>query len=268
MVRKKKSVEVVRMFQNIAKGFKNESQTEDVKLYKFEELKEIFKKFFVKRNLFLYIVSFMISMVGFGGGSSLGLAPFALSILAASIGNGIPIGIIYVLTCIGTFIGFGKDGVISYAITSVVFFVSLYIFRTKIQDDCNEQRKVGKNLIIATLLVQLVPLIFGTFYVYDLLIGVMQAIVTFIFYKIFVNSITTIRDYDFKNVFSIEEVMGACMLVCIAFSALTPVHIFGFSVKNILCILVVLILGWKNGMLVGTTGGVTTGIVLGIIDNR
>ena len=34
---------------------------------------------------------------------------------------------------------------------------------------------------------------------------------------------------------------------------------------NILSILIVLILGWKNGILVGATGGITIGVVLGII---
>lgn len=255
------------MFQTLKKDFnKSESRVEDVKLIKFEEVKEILKKFFDKKNIFLYIISLMISMVGFGGGGSLGLAPFALAILAATLSNGIPIGIVYILTCIGTFVGFKGSGLLTYFITSVVFIVSLYIFKTKIKDDCNEYRKVGKNVIISTLLVQLVPLAFGTFYLYDLLVGIMQAIVTYIFYKIFANSITVIRDYGFKQVFSIEEVIGACMMTAIAFSALTPVHIFSFSVKNILCILIVLILGWKNGMLVGATGGITTGIVLSIID--
>ena len=93
------------------------------------------------------IVSFMISMVSFGGSSSLGLAPFALAIVAATLSNSIPIGFIYVLTCIGTFIGFGTSGLLSYIITSVVFFASLFILKTRIQDDCNERRKVGKNLI-------------------------------------------------------------------------------------------------------------------------
>lgn len=255
------------MFQNIKKDFKkSESQVEDVKLIKFEEVKEILKKFFVKKNLFLYVISLMLSMVSFGGNSSLGLAPFALAVVAATISNGIPIGVVYILTCIGTYVGFGGSGLLNYFITSVVFFISLYVFKTRIQDECNERRKLGKNIIIATLLVQIVPLAFGTFYLYDLLIGIIQAIVTYIFYKIFVNSITVIRDYGFKSVFSIEEVMGACMMVAIAFSALTPIHIFNLSVKNILCIFIVLILGWKNGMLVGATGGITTGVVLGIID--
>ena len=256
------------MFQNISKDFeKKESQKEDVKIFKVEELKELIKKFFVKQNILLYIVSLMVSMVSFGGNSSLGLAPFALAIVAAVLSNSIPIGLVYVLTCIGTFIGFGPSGLLNYIITSAVFFASLYIFKTKVQDDCNERRKVGKNLIIATLIVQIVPIAFGTFYLYDLLIGIMQAIVVFIFYKIFVNSITVIREFNYKKVFSIEELMGAAMLLAIAISALTPIHIFGFSVKNILCILIVLILGWKNGMLVGATGGITIGMVLGIIDN-
>lgn len=255
------------MFQNIEKSFnKQESKKKDVKLYKFEDIKELIKKFFVKQNILLYVVALMVSMVSFGGNSSLGLAPFALAILAATLSNSIPIGLVYVLTCIGTFIGFGTNGLLNYIITSVVFFASLYILKTRVQDDCNEKRKVGKNLIIASLIVQIAPIAFGTFYVYDLLIGIMQSIVVFIFYKIFVNSITVVREFNYKKVFSIEELMGASMMIAIALSALTPVHIFGFSVKNILCILMVLILGWKNGMLVGATGGITVGIVLGIID--
>ena len=195
-----------------------------------------------------------------------GLAPFALAIVAATLSNTIPIGIVYILTCIGTFIGFGTDGLLNYIITSAVFLVSLFIFKTRIQDDCNERRKIGRNVLISSLIVQIVPIAFGTFYLYDLLLGIMQSIVVFIFYKIFVNSISVVRDYSYKKVFSIEELMGASMMIAIAFSALTPIHIFGFSIKNILCILVVLILGWKNGMLVGATGGITIGVVLGIID--
>lgn len=256
------------MFQNISRDFeKKESQKEDVKLFKIDELKELIKKFFVKQNIVLYVVSLMVSMVSFGGNSSLGLAPFALAIVAAVLSNSIPIGLVYVLTCIGTFIGFGANGLLNYVITSVVFFASLFIIKTRVQDDCNERRKVGKNLILATLIVQIVPIAFGTFYLYDLLIGIMQSVVVFIFYKIFVNSISVIREFNYKKVFSIEEIMGAAMLLAIAISALTPIHIFGFSVKNILCILIVLILGWKNGMLVGATGGITIGMVLGIIDN-
>ena len=54
-------------------------------------------------------------------------------------------------------------------------------------------------------------------------------------------------------------------MLAIAITAFGNLHIFGFSIKNILSILIVLVLGWKNGLLVGATGGITIGVVLGII---
>ena len=43
--------------------------------------------------------------------------------------------------------------------------------------------------------------------------------------------------------------------------------IFGYSIRNILCVLVVLVLGWQNGILIGATSGVTIGVVIAIIQN-
>ena len=256
------------MYQNKTRNRGNvRSQKKDVKLYNIEEIKILMKKFFEKRNLLLYIISFMISMVSFGGNSSLGLAPFALAIVAATLANEIPIGVVYVLTCIGTYLGFGTEGLATYIITSLVFFGSLFILKTRIQDENNEKRKIGKHIIISILCVQILPMIFKEFYLYNAFVAIVQAILTYAFYKVFVNSITVIRDYGVKKVFSIEEIIGASMMIIISFVALTPVHILGFSLKNILSILIVLILGWKNGILVGTTGGVTAGVVLGVVDS-
>ena len=93
----------------------------------------------------------------------------------------------------------------------------------------------------------------------------MVAVITFIFYKIFANSIIMLKEFRNKKAFTIEEVIGTSLLLAIAVCAVGDLSIFGFSIKNILSILIVLILGWKNGMLVGATGGITIGVVLGII---
>ena len=103
------------------------------------------------------------------------------------------------------------------------------------------------------------------FYVFDLLTSIMLAITTYIFYKIFVNSIAVIVDFGTKRAFAIEEVIGTSLLLAIAITAFGNLNIFGFSIKNILSILIVLVLGWKNGLLVGATGGITIGVVLGVI---
>ena len=90
----------------------------------------------------------------------------------------------------------------------------------------------------------------------------MLAMATYIFYKIFANSITMIIDFTTKRAFSIEEVIGTSLLLAITATAFENLNIFDFSIKNILSILIVLVLGWKNGMLVGATGGITIGVVL------
>lgn len=54
-------------------------------------------------------------------------------------------------------------------------------------------------------------------------------------------------------------------MISIAISAIGDFSIYGLCIKDILCILIVLVLGWKNGILVGATAGVTIGIVQGVI---
>lgn len=257
------------MFQNIANDFSdnNKNHYKDVKLNN-EEICMFLKRSFSRQNIILYVISFMISMVSFGGDISLGLAPFGLAILAATASSGIPISIVYIITLLGSFVGLGKDITANYFLTSLVFFATLFIVKTKKQVDYNEKLKLGKNIIISIFVVNIVPMLFTTLKLSNVIFTVLLSIITYIFYKIFVNAIDVIYEYGEKKVFSIEELMGASLLLAIAITALEPINILGYSLKNVLCILIVLILGWKSGILVGTTGGVTIGIVLGIIGNE
>ncbi len=68
-------------------------------------------------------------------------------------------------------------------------------------NDANEKVKIGGRLAISVFLVQLVYIIFTNFYFYDLLNGIMISITCYIFYKIFVNSISVISEYGVKKYF-------------------------------------------------------------------
>ena len=244
------------MFQNL----QNDGQAEQKK--DVNKKINIFSNVFSKQNILLYIVTFMVSSIGVGQGVS----PFALSITAASFSYGIPALLIIILSLIGSILGFGVNGALNYILTLLVFMFSFFIFKPKYNEqDRNEKLKLGKNLFIGTLVVGIIRLLISGFTIYDLLITITLAIMAFVFYKIFVNSIVTLIDFREKRAFSIEEVIGASLLLAIAFSALGNFQILGFSIRNILCIFIVLVLGWKNGILIGTTSGVTIGVTLGII---
>lgn len=250
------------MFQNIARDLRN-NQNEYEEDNKKVNAIDVLKKLFAKENIMLYIITFLISMVGFSENSLIiSLSPFGLAIVAGALSNNRPIGIMYVLSLIGTFIGFGFTNFLIYFLTTLAFFISILVVRPIIQENVNEKRKIGGHLFFAVLLVQAIPMFFREFYVFELLSGIMLSMTAYIFYKIFANSITMIINFGTKRAFTIEEVIGTSLLLAITATVFENLDIFGFSIKNVLSILIVLVLGWKNGMLVGATGGITIGVVL------
>lgn len=249
------------MFQNIIDEDIKEEQNIDTENKKIKKIN--LKNLFSVSDFILYAVSFMISMVSFNGQ----FGPFALAIFASVCSNRIPAGIVYIATCLGTLIGFGINGFLSYLLSSLLFIVMILIFRPRIKEDRNEKQKLGLFVLISSFVVQAGKMLFSIFLVYDLLVSIVFAILTYIFYKIFSNSITVIKNYGIKKAFTVEEVMGASLLIAIAVYSLHTLSIFGLSISNILSIMLVLFLGWKNGILVGATAGTTIGIVLGIIGN-
>lgn len=249
------------MLQNISRelGYEEEVQKEKQKDYI-----GVAKKIFTKQNIAVYVISLLVSMVGFGDGAI--IAPFGIALVSASISRGLPLFMVYITSLIGTGISFGINGLLIYIVSSLLVLLSVIITKPKRNAvDANERVKIGGRLALSIFLVQFIYILFTGFYFYDLLTAIMISITTYIFYKIFVNSISVISEFGIKKVFSVEEVIGASLLIAIAVSALGDLSVFSFSLKNIICIFIVLYLGWRNGILVGATSGITVGVVLSII---
>lgn len=248
------------MFQNINE---NTIENQNFQKSKKENKKiDIFSNVFSIKNIPIYIISLMISMVGIAEDVS----PFSISILGACIANSVPLLGVVVFSIIGNAIKFGISSVLSYILTALVLIVTMFLIRPKYnEEEKNEKVKLSKNIFIATSIIQLAKLGISGFTLYDVLSVISFAIITVVFYKIFVNSIIVVRDFTENKAFSIEEILGASLMIAISVSAFGDLSIVGFSIRNILSILIVLILGWKNGVLVGTTAGVTIGVTLGVI---
>lgn len=245
------------MFQNINNNKQEENKNKPKRKI---QIKNLFKI----NDIFLYAIAFLISMVRFNGE----FAPFGLAIFAAACSNRIPVGILYIAVLIGTLIGVGVSGLLTFLISSLLLIAMILIFRPALQETHkNEKQKLGIYVAISAFAVQASKMFFTMFLVYDLIASIMLGIITYIFYKIFANSIIVINQFGIKKAFSIEEVMGASLAISIALCAFNKLHIWGLSITNILSIMLVLFLGWKNGMLVGGTAGITIGMVLGIINS-
>ncbi len=246
------------MLQNISRDYEQKEERTNI------NFKEALSKIFSIQNIFIYILTFMISMVGFGVDQTM-IAPFGLAMVTACISNGVPIAVLYLSSLLGTAIKFGGTNTMMFVFSSVLMLFLVLIRKPTKREEENEKIKLGAYLFISILFVQAISMIFKGFYIYDLLVAVVTSVASYIFYKIFVNSLDVIAKYGAKRVFSIEEVIGASLLIAIATISLSNLHIFSFSIRNIICIFIVLLLGWRNGILVGGISGTTIGIVLGII---
>lgn len=241
--------------------FQNLNETEKTKENP-GKTKNIFANVISKKYIIVYIVTFMISMVNM----KFNMSPFSLSIIGAAVAYEIPVVGILLFAFLGNTISCGLQGIINFIITGLIFFSSFFIKEPKYNDsNRNEKVLLSKRLFCASLIVNVLKIFINQFLIYDLLVAIVFSIIVVVFYKIFVNALSVITNYNEKMAFSIEEVIASSLLVSIAFCAFGNFKIFGFSVRNVLSIFIVLLLGWKNGILIGTTSGVTIGITLGII---
>lgn len=248
------------MFQNI-----NEDTIEiNNKAEKAKRNVKIFSNVLTKENLAIYVVAFMMSLVGIGGDFSI----FSISVLGACFASSVPALGVVAVSLLGNFIKFGVGGGLGYFLTTLVLIITLFIFKPRYnEEERNEKIKIGKNVFIATLLIQIVKIAMAQFTLYDVLASITLSIIALVFYKIFVNSIVVVQEFYEKRAFSIEEVIGASLMLAIAVGGIGDFSVAGVSIRNILSILIVMVLGWKNGMLIGTTSGVTIGVTLGVITN-
>ena len=252
------------MFQNLNEDtidLNNKNEVRNEERNKFNILGNVF----AKENIVIYIVAFMLSFVSLGEEFSI----FSISMLGACLAFSIPALGVMVVSLLGNLIKFGVGGGLEYLLTATAMIVTLFIIKPRYNEqERNEKIKIGKNVFISCLVIGLVKIFMSVFTLYDVLSVITLSIIALVFYKIFVNSLVVVQEFYTRRAFSIEEVIGASLLFAIAVAAFGDSSIYGFSIRNIFSILIVMILGWKNGILVGTTSGVTIGVTLGVISNN
>ena len=224
--------------------------------------KELIKNLFSVKNIIIYVLAFMVSMVGMGQDVS----PFSIAMVGACLSSKVPAIIVLIVGLIGNIIGVGTIGALNYILIILMLLITMCIKPPKENDEYkDEQMQISKHIFFSIILVMVAKLILTKFTIGDLLLHITLAVLSVIFYKIFVNSLVVIQEITDRRAFSIEESIGASLLVSIACSAFGNLSIFGLSIRNVLSIFMVLLLGWRNGVLIGTTAGVTIGVTLGII---
>ena len=245
------------MFQKAADDLKQNGEKLNIDDRKIKILKEIFKV----QNLITYIISFFVSTITIRGD----IAPFAMATFAACCGAGIPIIGVLIIIASAVLVSQGSGALVTFIVTAILYISIVLIRKPIMQKEKNEVVKTGTYLVIALIIVKIIRMINGEFYLYDSFMSVIEIVLTYVFYKIFVNGLEVIKNIGIKRVFSKEELIAATLLCSMGIFCFSGIKIFDISIGNVLIIFMILVLGWKNGAIVGATSGLAISTVLGII---
>lgn len=227
--------------------------------------KDVLFNLFSVKNLIVYILAICISLVGIQTQNGF-LLPFSVAMLAATYSNNLPLAIILSGMSIGTFAKFGVQSGIEFLITSIIIILISFIKRP--EPDEENRIDLSMHVIIAMLINCVVMTIINGMNLDMIFIGFVKVLLTFIFYKIFTNSIDIVQSYKNKRAVTIEELMGASVLVGVAILSISPIVIFGISLRNVLMALLVLLVGWDSGIVAGLTAGAFDYLLIAMNDNN
>lgn len=247
------------MFQNIA----DMENTQGKEKITSRELQYRFKEIFRYQNVIIYFLTLLMSTLSIKGE----IVPFGLAMVAACVGESVPLIMVFLMAITGTCIGSGAAGVGNFVVTSIIYFILVLLFRAKIAvEDRNEEVKTGGKLFAACIIVPIVKCFFGIFLMYDVFMAVISASIIYVFYKIFVNGLSFIKNLNVKKAFTLEELIAGVLIIAIASIAFSNVNIFSLSITNIIIIFMIMVLGWKYGMVVGAVSGIAIGLATSLVD--
>ena len=247
------------MFQNIADmGSEQESinnKTNDIKY----RLKEIFKY----QNVIIYILTLLLSTLTIKNQ----IMPFGLAMVAACVGETVPIIGVFLMALIGTAISMQKSAVSNFIVTSIIYFILVLFFKAKVAvEERNEVVKTGGKLFAACMIVSIIKCFTGMFLLYDVFMSIISSSIVYVFYKLFVNGLAFIKDFNIKKAFTMEELIAGILIISLASLSLKDINIFSLNLSNIIIIFMIMVLGWKNGMVTGAVSGISIGLAISFVD--
>ena len=100
------------------------------------------------------------------------------------------------------------------------------------------------------------------FLMYDVLKALFSSFVVFLLYFIFRNTVSLLSGSTVKSLLTSEETISVAATAALALSGVGSLALLGFSIKNILCIVLILFLSYRCGPGVGAASGAAIGLIV------
>ncbi len=215
-----------------------------------------------KANFFILPMAFLLGRITLFDGRM----PFGIAIYAATLGMNIN----RIFISIAIFAGMLSSGsayeneLFYKLITAFIVMLLINAINIPFKKSMGSHLRIGIITFIGVLVPEILFIYLQGFYVYSILEALLNAFIIFALVFVFKNVMGVLesptRIYSLTN----EETLSIAIACALTVSGLGPFYIYGVSIRNILCIIIILIFSYKAGAGNGTAIGVIVGTLISI----
>lgn len=208
-----------------------------------------------RKDLILLILSFLLGRVSLMGG----IMPFGTAVFASTMDLGLNRILVAGMVLLGMVTAGAREQIyVSAAAMLLIFAINIPLKKLP----GKQNLRYAIIAFISVLIPQIILVSLQGLLLFDLLKALLEAFILFALVFVFKNAVPIITKKDSKpKVFTNEEIISIAIITALALAGLGNAAVFGFSIKNILSILIVMAFSFKCGTGVGASTGVTVGIV-------
>ena len=219
---------------------------------------EFLRKILLDQNNYLILISaFLMGSSNIAGG----ILPFGAAFFAAACGvTGIKL-----LTAVAVILGVATHSPLELVYVNAACMLLFNVLSIPLKNLNSKMNvKAAGLLFIAMLLPQLILTGLQGFLLYDILKAVFSSFIAFVLYFIFTFSVPIMAGITKRALLAGEEAISIAVTVALVLSGIGTLQCFGFSIRNILCVAILLLFSFKCGAGVGASTGAVIGLVTSI----
>lgn len=216
------------------------------------------------RKIFLHQNSFLLLICAFLLGSS-NIASGALPLGAAFFAAASRVAGNRLLMAFAVMIGAAFQGSLELVYINAACMLLFSVLCIPLKEMASKLKiKAASMLFISMLLPQFFLAVMQGFLTYDVMKAVFSSFISFVLFFIFGFSIPVISGTVKRALFAGEEAISIAITAALVLSGIGALQVLGFSIRNMLCVALLLIFSFKCGAGVGAAAGVAIGLITSI----
>ncbi len=212
-----------------------------------------------KTNLIIIPGAFLLGRISLLGG----LMPFGIALYAATFG----LNINRIIISIAIFAGMLTSGATVQLYTAVVAMLLFNALNIPFKKSNGSPLRIGLIAFMGVFIPEILLTYLQGFLMYDIIKSFINAFLIFSLVFVFKNVLEILGNPSRKYSLSNEEILSIAIACALSVGGLGDWNVWGISLKNILCIIIVLVFSFRTGAGNGAAIGVIVGTVISISSN-